>query len=742
MRPPVRIEIQGPFETSFSLALANRSLALALDRQPGVKVTLRPTQAPGHGVDHHPSLERDPELHALCRDDADPTPAALVLRSIYPPRLTGTRADQVTGVWFAWEDSLVPGDWADAFNRNVDLAIVPSHHVRRALWDSGVAVPIAVVPYGIDPAFGRVIEAPPLDLDTRKRIRFLHVSSGLPRKACDVLIRAFCAEFTRADDVCLVVKTLPQFDHDVATRIRRARYWRLKCPEIVHLDRDLDLPEMLSLYRSASCLVHPARAEGFGLPVAEAMLAGLPVIVTRHSGPLDFCDDHNAWLIDGRLVASRSPFTVPNALWLEPDERQLRAAMRTLYCNLDAPEVKARVARARADVGDALTWDRAATGVMSAFHALELSSARQVRAGMVTTWNVRCGIAEYSRALIESLPGDAFAWTLLAAEGQAIRPDGPNVARCWRLEEPDSLAGLAAEAASRQLELVHFQLHLKEIGPRHAEAIAALRRSGVRVFGTLHSTREASPGPALRSTLELIDRVFVHTCADRLRLEDFGLRANVTVLPPGCAAFAPRDRADARRALAIQGSPVVATFGFLRPHKGVLELIQAMPMVRTRFPAATLLGLSALYPDSGSEEYEHRCREAARRLGLEAATRLVTEFLSFEEIFTGLHASDVVVLPYHRTIDSASAAVRVALASGRPVVATRQPVFDDVSSAVHVVDRPSPKAIARGILHVLEDADVASALVRRASERVAEDAWARIGRAYARIVWASLQPSD
>ena len=42
---------------------------------------------------------------------------------------------------------------------------------------------------------------------------------------------------------------------------------------------------MAALYAACDCLVHPYRGEGFGLPIAEAMACGLPVIVTGSARP-------------------------------------------------------------------------------------------------------------------------------------------------------------------------------------------------------------------------------------------------------------------------------------------------------------------------------------------------------------------------------------------------------------------------------------------------------------------------
>ena len=63
------------------------------------------------------------------------------------------------------------------------------------------------------------------------------------------------------------------------------------------VDNDLDEDGLLALYRQADAAVLPSRGEGYNLPAAEAMAAGLPVIVTAHGGHLDFCSRDTARLV-------------------------------------------------------------------------------------------------------------------------------------------------------------------------------------------------------------------------------------------------------------------------------------------------------------------------------------------------------------------------------------------------------------------------------------------------------------
>ena len=113
----------------------------------------------------------------------------------------------------------------------------------------------------------------------------------------------------------------------------------------------MDTRTIQGLYNLSHCYVHPARGEGFGLPVAEAMAAGVPVISVAYSGLADFVSDETASTIPFQLEPAETHFEIPYSVWAEPDRDQLAAQLRDHVEGVnrrrspsrsDAPEISSR----------------------------------------------------------------------------------------------------------------------------------------------------------------------------------------------------------------------------------------------------------------------------------------------------------------------------------------------------------------------------------------------------------------
>jgi glycosyltransferase involved in cell wall biosynthesis len=256
---------------------------------------------------------------------------ASLIRSVLPHAATAYRI-----AYWAWELPDPAPDWAGC-DRNVAEIWTPSAFSRASLVRLS-RQPIHVVPHYIPvhPARRRRLDQPFTVLamaDSR---------SSLSRKNPDGALRAFRAAFGSSQAARLMLKLSGRDDE---LRALEASFGDLTAGGNVKIVKGhLDNNELTALYQSVDVLLSLHRAEGFGLPMAEAMAHGVPVVATGWSGNLTFMSAADSHLVPYTLVPVNDTSAIyGGSTWAEPDLDAAADALRRLA---EQPEHYARLAAA------------------------------------------------------------------------------------------------------------------------------------------------------------------------------------------------------------------------------------------------------------------------------------------------------------------------------------------------------------------------------------------------------------
>jgi len=740
----VRYRIEGPFDSSYSLAIVNRELAQALNTHYPGEIALYSTEGPGDYPPSHSWLP--PHVQEMWERGNSASYAHTVIRNLYPPRVSNMNGNIKILGSYGWEESGFPPEYIHGFHAHLDGIATMSDYVTQVLINNGISLPIKTVGIGVDHCLAVKAKRYPKSLG--KGFRFLHISSGFPRKGLDVLLKAYVMAFSDRDDVSLVIKTFPNPHNNVQDQIDAIRRTTKNCPEIILINEDLDYGYIVDLYKRCNALVAPSRGEGFGLPMAEAMLFELPVITTAYGGQTDFCTDETAWLIDYSFAYAKTHLGLSDSVWVEPSVEHLAALMKEIVVQ-PAEITHTKTARAKKNILENFTWGKCAERLDSFVDAIDSCNdtpKHRTRLGWVSSWETKCGIASYSKYLLQYFDRAYFDITVFSNTPPDVCTDsGDNVICCWKDASETSLDRLYSEVILHNIDclVIQFNFGFFNIAAL-GRLIDSLSERGITIIIMMHSTADVEK-PDFRASLSWIadslkkvQRIFVHSVKDLNQLKEFGVVSNVAIFPHGIVECPSVDRETLKNEMNCNGKKIIASYGFLLPHKGIIELIKAFDVVRTSVPDSHLLLINAAYPGGESVSLVDQCKSVIRSLDLDDHITLITDYLEDEESLSLLSLADVIVYPYQRTQESSSAAVRHGLATGRPVLCSPLSIFDDVAPVVHYLSGTDPESIAKGVISFLQDRQ--SQVIESQSDWLWSHSWKQLANRLMNVIY-SIQKS-
>lgn len=191
---------------------------------------------------------------------------------------------QVRIAYTMFESSKIPKEWVEILNDYFDAAVVPDSYYVKVYQNSGVEVPIFVLPLGLN-------LKPFLDQEVKKKphlpLVFGHLSALVGRKNQMTLVESFHAAFGNSENVALRLNAR-YWDKEIADKIEE--YIEKNQIKNIHLTKQsLSASEYLELFKSIDCYVSISKGEGFSIQPREAMALGIPIIVSNNTAQSTLC---------------------------------------------------------------------------------------------------------------------------------------------------------------------------------------------------------------------------------------------------------------------------------------------------------------------------------------------------------------------------------------------------------------------------------------------------------------------
>ena len=350
-----------------------------------------------------------------------------------------------------------------------------------------------------------------------------------------------------------------------------------------------------------------------------------------------------------------------------------------------------------------------------------------------------CGLATFTSNLSAAIAAPESGWSAVVVRimDRAEADVHEEVVAQWITGDRASLSrAVAAIESSDAVVLQHeYGLFGGPDGQDVLELIEAVQAPLVAVLHTVLCDPSLHQRHILDQVMSSASLTVVQSEAARRRLiAVHGADAEqVVVVPHGAAAnFVGPVLSDIER-------PTVLTWGLLGPGKGIEHGISALALLQERSPAPVYVVAGQTHPKvlaAQGEHYRHQLQDQSRALGIADRVYFDDSYRDWESLRALVRSVDVVLLPYDSRDQVSSGVLVEAIASGKPVVATRFPHAEELLShgAGLTVPQGDFRAMAAALDRVLYEPGLAARMAIASRREGATLLWPVVGATYRSLI--------
>ncbi len=250
----------------------------------------------------------------------------------------------------------IPVSEIELCHQSFDLVVIPSKFCQRVFESSGLKTQTLVIPHGITTAFTATAN------DCEDSFTFYNVYSQMRpfRKSEDELINAFVKAFSLDPGYQLILRT--EYTKSLADKINKAQAMQV----ITVIEDELPEAEYVRSFSQAHALVHPSKAEGFGMIPLQALACETPVIATGVTGLADYLNKDNAMILrtSGMVACKHDVGESIGGQYHAIDEEHLVNCLIEMADNWKQEKQKA--SQAAASIRENYSWQQVAKPLIAA----------------------------------------------------------------------------------------------------------------------------------------------------------------------------------------------------------------------------------------------------------------------------------------------------------------------------------------------------------------------------------------